>query len=139
MFEFQCVAWPGKTALPRLLFIILFLAGCSKSPQQLIKNGQKYMSEGKYGEAAIEFRNAVKNDPQSADAHYQLAVVFAAISQLPASADELTKTLSLQPNHIDAQLMLGNELLLKRQFDDARAKADTVLTANPKNTRARIL
>src|SRR5215831_14856900 len=104
MFEFQCEAVPRKTAVPRLLFMILFLAGCSKSPEQLIKNGQKYMSEGKYSEAALEFRNAVKNDPKSADAHYQLAIVFAAMSQLPGSADELTKVLSLQPNHIDAQL-----------------------------------
>src|SRR5215471_10920501 len=112
MSVFLSATWTRRVRVSPLMMVLLLLfAGCSRNAQQLLKSGQKYISEGKYKEASIELRNAVQTDPQLAEAHYQLAITYAALAQLGASSSELTKAVALQPKHADALLMLGNELL----------------------------
>ena len=51
----------------------LCAAGCSRDPAQagsaFIASGDRYAQQGKYPEAAIEYRNGIKLEPASADAH----------------------------------------------------------------------
>jgi hypothetical protein len=53
-----------------LLLSLTFLpaVGCSRNPQKSIADGKEYLAKGKISEAIIEFRNAVKADPNSAEA-----------------------------------------------------------------------
>ena len=55
----------------------VFLVGCSRDPEaakkKYLARGNSYLQEGKYSEAAIEYRNAIQIDSRFAEAHYQLA------------------------------------------------------------------
>lgn len=60
-----------------LIAAIMFLSACSRDPEKAkakyFSAGQKRMKKGQYGDAAIEFRNALRLDPRFVDAYYQLA------------------------------------------------------------------
>jgi len=55
----------------------LLLGSCKRDPEKAkakyLASGQKYMQQEKYAEAAIEFRNAIRVDPNYGDAYYQLS------------------------------------------------------------------
>ena len=57
--------------------LLVFSSGCSGDPQKgkvkYLESGQHYMQKGKYQQAAIQFRNALKLDPRFVEASYQLA------------------------------------------------------------------
>jgi Tfp pilus assembly protein PilF len=57
--------------------VILGLSSCARDPEKgkqlYLESGKNYMKNGKYREAAIQFRNAAKLDPRFVDAYYQLA------------------------------------------------------------------
>jgi len=59
-----------------LLFVLLLLAtGCRKAPEvakrQYLQSGEKFMEQGRYRQAEIQFRNALRIDPQFAEAYLQ--------------------------------------------------------------------
>ena len=59
-----------------LVSTCLMLLSCSnpqKAKSRYLAEGQTYMKKGKYGDAAIEFRNALRIDPRFVDAYYNLA------------------------------------------------------------------
>jgi len=55
---------------------ILMLAGCGRDPekvkQRYLDNGNKYFAQGKYKEAVIMYRNAIKKDPRFGEAYAKL-------------------------------------------------------------------
>jgi Tfp pilus assembly protein PilF len=59
------------------LFLLLLLCSCARDPnvrkEKYFQSGQRYFEQGKYREAVIEFGNAIKIDPNFAQAHHQLA------------------------------------------------------------------
>src|SRR5262245_38168808 len=122
-----------------LIFSLLVFAACSRDARQYLAAGEKYIAEGKYSAAAIELKNAVQADPALVEARYQLAIAYVGMGQLPAADDALAEAVSRDPNHIAAQLLQGNVLLLLREFVSARTNADRILNIEPKNTRAQIL
>jgi putative PEP-CTERM system TPR-repeat lipoprotein len=125
-----------------LLFLALFaflIAGCSKDPKKYIASGKQYLAQGKYSEAIIELKNAIKADPNLPEAYYQLALAQLSAGQLGDAYQTLLRTLQLSPYNLDAQLRLANLLMLESRFDDARQKAEMILKRNPNNWRALIL
>src|SRR6202171_2166716 len=65
-----------------LLFILpllVFVGACNRDPKVVCKkyvdNGNKYYDRGKYKEASIMYRNALKKDPRYSDAYYHLGLV----------------------------------------------------------------
>ena len=60
-------------AIVLLTSILLSGSGCSRDPQvrraKFVASGNRYFDQGKFAEAAIEFRSALQADPTSADAH----------------------------------------------------------------------
>lgn len=65
-----------------LLFILpllVLLGACNRDPKVVCKkyvdNGNKYFDRGKYNEASIMYRNALKKDPRYSDAYYHLGLV----------------------------------------------------------------
>ena len=59
------------------ILVTLLLGGCARDPEKAkakyLAEGQKYMKKGQYGDASVEFRNALRLDPRFVDAYYQLA------------------------------------------------------------------
>ena len=82
LFAAPTLPFRHGTAAVRLATVALallsfgLLVSCSRSPeaalQRHLTRAQQYYEEDKYAEAVIEYRNAIKTDPNSAVAHYGL-------------------------------------------------------------------
>lgn len=141
----ECCAreW-GRTVQFRLValvgVVLLFLGACSRDPTQqklrYLTSGEKYYKEGKYPEAALQFRNALQLDPQSAEAHYQLARTYLSLDNPEGAYRELLETVTLQPTNWDAQLDLANLHTGRGEYDEAEARVQEVLKANPNHPLA---
>src|SRR5580700_2725030 len=84
-----------------LIPVVLAMSSCSSNPEKAkakyLTVGQKYMTKGQYGDAAIEFRNALRLDPRFVDAYYQLAQASLARHDWAAAYGALEKAIELNP------------------------------------------
>ena len=130
-----------------LVFIVLLplLMGCS-SPEakkaKHIKSGEEYLEKGKLREAIIEFKNALQINSRDARAHYKLGLAHIKIgdrANLQNAFKELSRSIEIDPNIMDAHLKIGMLYLLSREFDKSIEKAEMVLKKEPKNVEAHVL
>ena len=127
----------GSIGVVVLLLAVTLLAGCHRDPnvrkQKYLDSGNRYSSQGKYREAAIQYLNALKVDKSFPDAHYALAQAYMHLGQFSSAYAELTRTVDLQPANYKARIDLGNLLLAGGKIDDAQKQADAVLASQPNN------
>jgi tetratricopeptide (TPR) repeat protein len=148
---FQTIQSDGRLARGRRAFVgalVLFLslallAGCHRDPnvrkQKYFESGQRYSTQGKQREAAIQFSNAVKIDKNFADAYYARSKAYLQMGALSAAYSDLQKTVQLAPSNLKARVDLGNMLLAGGKIDEAQAQANAVLGAQPDNADAHAL
>ncbi len=120
-----------------LTLIVALLSACSRDPgvrkQKFFESGQRYVEQGKYKEAVVEFSNAIKVDPNYAEAHLQLADAYLQLHDGDRAFRELARTVELQPENYRAQLELTNLLIVNRQLDPAQQKLDALLQKRPED------
>jgi tetratricopeptide (TPR) repeat protein len=107
--------------------------------QKAYDRGLAYANAGKYREAIIEYRNALKADPRYGKAHYALANAFVQVDDASGAFQEYVLAGELLPDSIDAQLHAGSALLLMGYAKMAGERADRVLKRDPNNVDAKIL
>jgi tetratricopeptide (TPR) repeat protein len=117
-----------------VLLPVIFSA-CSGNPQvrrqKYFLSGQRYFEKTKYAEAAIEFVNAVKVDPNYPEAHHQLAETYLRLQKPEGALRELGRTIQLQPDDYEARVELANLLILGHNFAEAREQVDFLLKQRP--------
>src|SRR5271156_4599425 len=118
----------GVRVATALLSAAVLLCSCARNPQKAkakyLAEGQNYMKKGQYGDAAIEFRNALRIDPRFVDAYYQLAEADLAQHNWNGAYTSLQKAIDLDPTRLDARVDRGRLFLAARQFGNAEAEAD---------------
>ena len=132
--------------LPLAVAVVLAAAlagGCSKDPQkqsrEFVASGDRYTAEKKYKEAVLEYRNAVQADPQSGEARLKLAGAYVQVEDAPNAYRETIRAADLMPDNVDAQLKAASVLMLAKQYEDARTRAQNALNKDPRNVLAQIL
>jgi tetratricopeptide (TPR) repeat protein len=97
-----------------------------------LKKGQDYLKQSKLNEAIAEFRNAVKTDPRSAEARFELAMALLRRGDAKGGYGELVRALDLKADLIKARYQLG--LLFLQMRDTAHAKQHLeILRENDRN------
>ena len=123
-----------------LLGIATFFAGCSRDPnvrkQKYMDSGQRYADAGKLDEAAIEFRNALAVDANCADAHYRLASVYLKTQRWPRAAQELSRTIELQPENYAARVDFAQLLIASGDLEHAKEQLDWIIQARPNDSKS---
>ena len=123
-----------RLALILTLIAALFSA-CSFDPnvrkQKYFESGQRYFEGAKYPEAAIEYTNAIKIDPNYGEAHYQLAETYIKLQKQQLAYQELTRTVELQPENYQARIGLANLLILGHDFQQAQEQTTLLLQKRP--------
>ena len=113
------------------LLCLAFIAGCSRDPvktsRQYIASGDRYASQQKYKEAAIEYRNAIKLVPNAPEAHEKLAGVSGEMQDTPTALAEVLRVADLRPDDPKAQLRAAAVFVLAGRFADARSRAESAL------------
>lgn len=118
----------------------VFFSSCASNPEKAkakyLAEGQKYLKKGAYGDASVEFRNALRLDPRFVDAYYQLAQAYLAQRDWQNAYASLGKAIELDPGRLDARLDRGRLYLAARQFDRADEEANSILREEPKSVGA---
>ena len=137
--------WPISALVLPLLLIAA--GGCTKETAATKAAHHKeraiaYFDKGEYREAIVELKNVVQIAPDDHDAHYRMALSHLKLGTVPdlqQSFKELSATVELNAGNQDAQLKLGQLLLLAKEPAKARAHADIVLTSAPDSKEGVIL
>lgn len=124
--------------------IVCTLAGCA-STQRYIDRGNGLYAAGKYEEATLEYRNAIKKSAQSGEAYYRLGLAELKLNSGNEAYDAFTRAVTLSPENLDAKQRLA-ELCLKLYtatssrpatlYTQARALTDELLSKNPNSPDA---
>jgi tetratricopeptide (TPR) repeat protein len=103
-----------------ILASLVGLASCSRDPnvvkKRYLESGNKYFEKGRYKEASIQYRNALKRDAKYGAAHYKLALVSLKSGDVAGAVSSLRRAVELvpadQPDHWDAVVKLADIYLL---------------------------
>lgn len=118
--------------------IALGAASCRREPQadhaQRLHRGQRYLEEGKFPQAAIEFRAAIQLAPRDPDAYYLLGLAYLADGNIMNAVPALVKAAEVDPKHAGSQLKLAELLSASKDpklLEEAQQRARQVLAAEP--------
>ncbi len=115
---------------------LTLLAACSKSPQEYLSRGNAFADQGKYGEAIIEYRNALREEPKLGEARQKLAEAYERTGDRTRAGREYVRAADLLPTNTALQLKVASLLLAGGQFEDAQTRIDGVLAREPQNIEA---
>jgi tetratricopeptide (TPR) repeat protein len=127
-------------------FITALFTGCSRDPnvrkQKFLESGDRYFSQAKYREAAIQYSNAVQIDSRFAQAHYQLGQTYLRLGDSQRAFQELSRVVDLAPDNYRARIDMANLLVTARNADgspngdylkQARVQLDFLHEKQPQN------
>src|ERR1700678_254919 len=126
----------SKTRLiASLALIAACFSSCSRDPnarkQKYYRSGQSYFEKGQYAEAEIEFVNAIKIDPNYAEAHLRLAESYLKFQRADGAVQEFACTVQLQSQNYEARIELANLLILGHDFQEAQEQVNLLLKERP--------
>jgi Flp pilus assembly protein TadD len=98
--------------------------------------GVTLLREGRYGEAAEEFREALKRRADSVDANRNLGTALAESGHTAEAISYLRRAVQIDPGHGGAQSELGSLLLVRREFAEAADHLRSALRAMPDSAGA---
>lgn len=128
---------------PALTFAALLLAGACSDPaaEKVVRyeNGRVLAADGKYRDAIIEFRNALKAEPNYAEAHLAIASAYERVDDSVNAYRSYQRAADLLPDRADVQITVARFLLDVRQFTDARARAERALQLDPTSADAHMI
>lgn len=81
---------------------------CGKSATQYIERGNQLYAAGQYNDATINYRNALKKSPNSADAYYRLGLSLLKQNQIGEAYQSFNHASSLNPKNMRAKIQLAN-------------------------------
>ena len=120
----------------KLLFflpvVLAVLVSCSSDPkakaQRYLDKGNKFFSKGKFPEASIMYRSALKQDLRFGEAYYRLGLTDLKLSAYGDAAHMLIRAVELQPDNADAGAKLAN-LYILAALQDSQHSADLMKNA----------
>ena len=127
-----------------ILAVLVGFASCSRDPnvvkKRYLESGNKYFDRGRYKEASIQYRNALKRDQKYGAAHYKLALVSLKVGDVAGAVPSLRRAVELLPpdqaDHWEAVVRLCEVYLLagageKQYMDDVEKFTKDLLKRDP--------
>ena len=123
-----------------VLPILVLLAACDSDPRvasrKYLENGNRYFSRGKYKEASLLYRRALKKDARYAEAWYQLGLTNDRLGSYAEARKDFVRAMDLDPANTGALVQLGDLDLL---FYAADQNGNKELLADLKDLARRLL
>ncbi|MGI8958868.1 MAG: tetratricopeptide repeat protein, partial [Bryobacteraceae bacterium] len=88
---------------------------------------------GRYTDAARNFARVVEHDPADALAHFDLALCYYRLNKPDDAVKELRAALAIEPWYTRAEELLADIYLQKREYRQARANLDHILSIDAEN------
>lgn len=93
--------------------------------------GRALLARGEMVGATVALREALRLQPDLAEARAGLGLALYAMGDLDAAVDELRRLLRARPDMNDARLTLAAALVARQDWPAARAELETALAAQP--------
>ena len=134
-----------------LALLVVTWGACSRDPnvvkRKYVENGNRYFDQGKYKEAYIMYRNAIKKDPKYSDAYYRAGLTELRLGRAAAAKGDFLRAIDTNANNVDAKAQLGELDLMAYLATDQRPRpqnlrteieglAKDLLARNPKSQAA---
>ncbi len=106
-----CARTIPSSAIPATILCALactFLVGCGKSTAQYIDRGNRLFASGQYGDATLNYRNAIKKSPTSGEAYYRLGLGLVKQNQIGEAYQAFNHAVQLSPRNIPAKIQFGD-------------------------------
>lgn len=120
---------------PLLIAAVLTGIGCARDPQaaarKYLESGNRYFDNGKYSEASIMYRSALRKDAMFGEGYYRLGLTFLKQNNYPSAEKALRRAYELLqktpgPALEDTTNRLSDIYLLAYLSDTRRSKAAEV-------------
>src|SRR5579883_992215 len=120
--------------------IAVTIGGCSRDPEKgkrkYLESGLRYMKKGRFREASLQFRTALKLDARYVDALYNLAQAQLSLQDWSGAYAGLQRAIQLDPDRADARLSLGGLYVRTKEYAKAEEEANFVIARDPNNAAA---
>ncbi|MCA9503943.1 MAG: tetratricopeptide repeat protein [Myxococcales bacterium] len=119
--------------------LLLGLGGCADDAERVaefMERGERYVDEGDYEEAIIEFKNVLQREPEHAGAHEALSLAYLEVDKPREAYWEMSETVRLDPDNVDARLRYGTISAAIGETDRALEQAEAVLRIDPSSAAA---
>lgn len=130
----------GRKSLWLLLSLAALTLSCTSDPkvkaQRYLENGNKFFAKGKFRDATIMYRSALKQDLRFGEAYYRLGLADLKLAAYGDAAQNLVRAVSLQPDNTDAAVKLA-ELYQVAALQDPQHSAE--LLKNVKDLAAKLV
>jgi Tfp pilus assembly protein PilF len=90
---------------------------------KFVAEGKEYYQKGDYIKARLQFTNALQIDPKFPEAHLWLGKTELKLGNPRNAYGNLSQAAELKPQLTEAQILLGQMLLLAKQLDRAEEKS----------------
>lgn len=127
--------WYGMRSRKLLLFlplIVLAAVSCTRNPkaraQHYLDTGNKFFAKGKYKEASIMYRSALKQDMRFGEVYYRLGLTDLKLAAYGDAVRMLIRAVELEPNNADAAAKLAN-LYILAALQEAQHSAELLSSA----------
>ena len=127
-----------RILLGSLLVVVVATSGCSKEGRAAsrLKKADDYLASGDLDRAAIEYKNAIKADSDSAVAMTRLATVYLREGRYGSAAPYLKKAEEVAPNDLENRLRCIDLFLAVGNNQEAAREAAFVLDRRPDDAEA---
>ncbi|MBF0225214.1 MAG: tetratricopeptide repeat protein [Desulfobacterales bacterium] len=133
--------------LHRSVCLIIFtgfvsLLACNseeKLKMAYFEKGKLYFQNGKYKNAEIEFKNAIKISHDYVDAHINLAETYLKLGKINEAFKTYETIIAINPKNTNAQVKLAKFYLFEKKNNEAKIKIESVLQIEPDNIDALFL
>ena len=98
--------------------------------------GTIYFALKKYPEAEIDYKKALRLQPNLTDAKFNIANLYSEISRIQDALNFYNQILCDEPLHLEALYNRGNTYKQEKRLEEARQDYDQVLRMNPKHQNA---
>lgn len=132
---------------PRACITLVALAfvvnGCARNGARVAAGyaarGDRYLADGRYNAAVIEYRNAIKAEPTWAPGHAGLARVYEATGRAEEAYREYSNAIDLDANDAASRLAAGHLLFDAQMYQETQIRAEQVIDRDPHNADALVL
>lgn len=139
-FPVDCKVRPLVVIVPLLIAVGL---GCNRSPgdraSAYLESGKALIGQGKYSSAFLQFKNAARLVPKSAEPLYYMGLISITQGNASDAIRYLSQATKVDPKYSAAQIKLAEIMVLSHRADllkQAETRALAILSANPGNVDA---
>lgn len=121
------------------LLLVVCMSSC-RSSQTYMERGNQQFAAGRYEDAALSYRNAIKRDSRSGEAYYRLGLAMVKLNRGAEAYQDLTQAVNFSPDNVPAKVELAGLCLAAYTRDprhpavlykQATSLADQLLAKNP--------